>query len=175
MEETPNSVFSVSCTTRSPRGAEKPGFDYQFLPSEKFREMLQNDAFAEWAEVHGHFYGTPRATVDEALTHGRLAVFDIDVQGGDQLRERYPSTVTVFVIPPSYEELARRLRLRQTDPEEQIRSGSSPPKARFVAAGGTTTRCSMTFSNGRLTISRLSSARSDSAAEGTTPPSWGCS
>ena len=118
--ETPNSLFSISCTTRSPRGAEKDGEDYQFLSAERFREMLQADAFAEWANVYGHFYGTPRSTIHSAQQNGNLVVFDIDVQGGAQLKTQYPSAVTVFILPPSYDELARRLRLRKTDTEEQI-------------------------------------------------------
>ena len=120
--ETPNSIFSVSCTTRARRGAERDGFDYQFIPAERFREMMQADAFAEWAGVYDHFYGTPRATVEDALAHGKLALFDIDVQGGEQLKARYPTAVTVFVLPPSPAELARRLRLRGTESEDQIQN-----------------------------------------------------
>jgi len=120
VEETPNSVFSLSCTTRAPRGAERDGVDYQFITNEHFREMLQDDAFAEWAEVYGQFYGTPRATIDDALKHGKLALFDIDVQGGEQMKAHYPMAVTVFVLPPSYDELARRLRSRKTETEEKI-------------------------------------------------------
>jgi guanylate kinase len=118
--DTPNSTFSISCTTRAPRGAEQEGVDYQYLTAERFREMLQADAFAEWANVYGHFYGTPRATIQSAQQTGSLVVFDIDVQGGAQLKMQYPSAVTVFILPPSYDELARRLRLRKTDTEEQI-------------------------------------------------------
>lgn len=113
--ETPGAVFSISCTTRPPRGRERDGVDYTFLSEAKFRAMVQDDAFAEWAEVHGHFYGTPRAVVDEARAKGRLALFDIDVQGGEQLKQRYPEAVTVLILPPSVEELERRLRARGTD------------------------------------------------------------
>jgi guanylate kinase len=120
VEETPNSVFSVSWTTRAPRGAEKNGVDYQFVTNEHFRELLHRDELAEWAQVYNHFYGTPRATVEDAKAHGRLAIFDIDVQGGEQLHAKYPETVRVFVVPPSYDELARRLRARQTESEDQI-------------------------------------------------------
>jgi len=120
--ETPNSVFSVSCTTRAPRGQEKEGVDYHYVSNEHFREMLQANALAEWAEVYGQFYGTPRSTIDEALAGGRLAIFDIDVQGGEQMKEKYPMAVTVFVLPPSYDELARRLRARKTETEEKIQN-----------------------------------------------------
>jgi guanylate kinase len=120
VEDTPNSVFSISCTTRRLRGAERDGVDYQFVSEHAFREMVQVDAFAEWAEVHGHFYGTSRTVVEDALAHGRLALFDIDVQGGEQLKARYPMAVTVMVLPPSYAELERRLRARGTDPDHVI-------------------------------------------------------
>jgi guanylate kinase len=113
--ETPNTVFSVSCTTRQPRGREQDGVDYTFLSEVKFREMVQAELFAEWAEVHGHFYGTPTAVVDDARAHGRVALFDIDVQGGEQLKQRYPSAVTVLILPPSVAEMERRLRARGTD------------------------------------------------------------
>lgn len=120
VEETPGATFSISCTTRPPRGREQDGVDYRFLTEARFREMVQEDRFAEWAEVHGHFYGTPCDVVDEARQNGRLALFDIDVQGGEQLKSRYPMAVTVMILPPSYEELGRRLRQRGTDDEAVI-------------------------------------------------------
>lgn len=120
VDEIPEAAFSISCTTRKPRGEEKDSVDYRFLSEHQFSEMLKQDAFAEWAEVHGHFYGTPRSEVDEALSKGRVIVFDIDVQGGEQLKLRYPSAVTVMVLPPSYAELERRLRARGTNEDHDI-------------------------------------------------------
>lgn len=117
-----DAVFSVSATTRPPRGAERDGVDYHFVGPERFAELVAAGAFAEWAEVHGQRYGTLRATVDEALRAGRVALFDIDVQGGSQLKEAFPrEAATVFVLPPGLDELERRLRGRSTDSDEIIR------------------------------------------------------
>lgn len=120
VDEIPEAAFSISCTTRKPRGQEENEVDYRFLSEQAFSAMLKDDAFAEWAEVHGNFYGTPRSEVDDALAKGRVVVFDIDVQGGEQLKARYPSAVTVLVLPPSYQELERRLRNRGTNEDHDI-------------------------------------------------------
>ena len=113
--------FSVSATTRGPRGAERDGEDYHFVSAERFAALVREGAFAEWAEVHGQRYGTLRATVEEALAAGRIAVFDIDVQGGALVKATWPrDAVTVFVLPPSMAELERRLRARSTDSDEAI-------------------------------------------------------
>jgi len=117
-----DAVFSVSATTRAPRGAERDGVDYHFVTPERFAELVAQGALAEWAEVHGKRYGTLRATVEEALRAGKIALFDIDVQGGEQLQRAFPQdAVTVLVVPPSLEELERRLRGRSTDSDEAIR------------------------------------------------------
>jgi guanylate kinase len=117
----PDAVFSVSATTRAPRGAERDGVDYHFVSPERFAQLVAEGAFAEWAEVHGRRYGTLRATVEEALRAGRIALFDIDVQGGAQLRRAFPrDAITVFIVPPSAAELERRLRGRSTDSDEVI-------------------------------------------------------
>jgi guanylate kinase len=121
VEREPDARFSVSATTRPPRGAERDGVDYHFLSPARFEELLARGAFAEWAEVHGHRYGTLQATVDEALSAGRIAVFDIDVQGGEAIHARWPDrAVSIFLLPPSMAELERRLRGRSTDSEEAI-------------------------------------------------------
>jgi guanylate kinase len=117
----PDAVFSVSATTRSPRGAERDGVDYHFVTPERFAELVAAGALAEWAEVHGRRYGTLRATVEEALAAGRVAIFDIDVQGGSHIKAAWPAeTATVFLLPPSPAELERRLRARSTDTEAAI-------------------------------------------------------
>jgi guanylate kinase len=117
----PDAIFSVSVTTRPARRGERDGVDYHFVTPERFAELVAQGAFAEWAEVHGQRYGTLRATVDEALRDGRIALFDIDVHGGEQLRRAYPrDAVTVFILPPSAAELERRLRGRSTDSAEVI-------------------------------------------------------
>jgi guanylate kinase len=117
----PDAVFSVSVTTRAPRGEERDGVDYHFVSPARFAELVGEGAFAEWAEVHGQRYGTLRATVEEALRAGRIALFDIDVQGGAQIRRAWPrEAAAVFIIPPTAAELERRLRGRSTDREDVI-------------------------------------------------------
>ena len=128
--ETPDAVFSVSATTRPPRGAERDGVDYHFLPPERFEAMVRAGGFAEWAEVHGRRYGTPRENVESALREGRVAVFDIDVQGGAQIEAAWPrQTATVFVLTPTPAELERRLRGRSTDSDEAIRARLAAARA----------------------------------------------
>jgi guanylate kinase len=131
-----DAAFSVSATTRAPRGAERDGVDYHFVTSERFAALVAEGAFAEWAEVHGQRYGTLRDTVEETLRHGRLAVFDIDVQGGEQVKAHWPAqTVTVFVLPPSMAELERRLRARSTDADAAIARRLAAARAE-IARGG---------------------------------------
>ena len=120
-EAHPDAVFSVSATTRARRGAERDGVDYHFVTPARFAELVEAGAFAEWAEVYGQRYGTLRSTVEKALAAGRIALFDIDVQGGALIKAGWPDrTATVFVLPPSPAELERRLRGRSTDGEEVI-------------------------------------------------------
>ncbi len=120
-ERHPDALFSISVTTRPPRGAERDGVDYHFVSAARFEHLVAENAFAEWAEVHGHRYGTLAATVAEALRAGRIALFDIDVQGGAQLRRAFPAdAATVFILPPTTAELERRLRGRSTDGDEII-------------------------------------------------------
>ena len=115
----PDAIFSISVTTRAPRGAERDGVDYHFVTPARFEALVAQGAFAEWAEVHGRRYGTLRDTV--ALRAGKIAIFDIDVQGGEQLARAFPDdAVTVLVVPPSVAELERRLRGRSTDSDEAI-------------------------------------------------------
>jgi len=117
----PDAVFSVSATTRAPRGAEREGADYHFVSAEAFSRLVAEGAFAEWAEVFGQRYGTLRSTIDETLRAGRIAIFDIDVQGGEQLHRAFPrDAVTVLIVPPSLAELERRLRGRSTDSDDVI-------------------------------------------------------
>ncbi|WP_428265428.1 guanylate kinase [Haliangium sp.] len=121
MEEFPRLSFSISVTTRAPRGAEVDGRDYHFVDDAGFDDMVVQDALAEWAEVHGNRYGTARASVEQALAEGRDMLFDIDWQGGRALAEKWPDDVlSVFVLPPSLDILAQRLRGRGTDAPEVI-------------------------------------------------------
>ncbi|MGH7804496.1 MAG: guanylate kinase [Candidatus Binatia bacterium] len=119
--EIPGLEISVSATTRAARAGERAGVDYHFLAKDDFERRRDAGEFAEWARVHDHFYGTPRVPLEAALASGRDMLLDIDVQGARQMKERYPESVAVFVLPPSVEELERRLRGRGTDPDEVIR------------------------------------------------------
>jgi guanylate kinase len=114
----PGALFSVSYTTRPPRGAERDGVDYHFVGAERFEELIAAGAFVEWAQVHGYHYGTPRSSVDDAKT---LAIFDIDVQGGETIKRRFPEAIRALILPPSLAELERRLRARSTDDDSTIR------------------------------------------------------
>jgi guanylate kinase len=111
---------SISYTTRAPRKGETDGRDYYFVREEQFTQMRTAGAFAEWAHVHEFFYGTPRAPLDEAVAQGHDLLLDIDVQGAAQLKATYPAAVSIFVLPPSWRELERRLRERGTEHEEII-------------------------------------------------------
>jgi len=118
--EVPDTIRSISCTTRSPRGSEEDGADYRFIDEVTFFKLVQEDALLEWAEVHGHHYGTPRKPIEDGLAQGKLVVFDIDVQGGERIKAEYPQAVAVFLLPPSMDVLEARLRGRGTDDEEVI-------------------------------------------------------
>ncbi|MCQ2444099.1 MAG: guanylate kinase [Mailhella sp.] len=113
--------FSISCTTRAPRGNEKDGIDYIFLSKDEFRSRIDAGYFAEWAEVHGNYYGTPLKPVRDSLDAGRDILFDIDVQGAAQISLSLPEARFVFILPPSIGELERRLRGRGTDSDESVR------------------------------------------------------
>jgi guanylate kinase len=121
MKEMAEAVFSVSYTTRPPRGGERNGEHYHFVDALTFQKKIDLGDFVEWAEVHGHFYGSPQASVDRVRAYGGIAVFDIDVQGGNAVKRKYPDAVLVFVLPPSIEELERRLRDRRTETEDTLR------------------------------------------------------
>jgi guanylate kinase len=112
--------YSVSCTTRPPRPGEVDGRDYKFISRAEFLERRARQEFAESAEVHGNLYGTLRSEVEQVLRSGRHVVMDIDVQGAAQFRVSFPGAVTVFVLPPSADELLRRLRSRSTERPEQL-------------------------------------------------------
>lgn len=109
-DEFPNFAYSISCTTRAPRGHETDGEDYHFLSVEEFLRRREAGFFAEWANVHGNYYGTPLAPVLETLKAGQDVLFDIDVQGAAQLHLSLPRGQYVFLLPPSLSELERRLR-----------------------------------------------------------------
>ena len=116
----PGTSFSVSATTRPARPGERDGTDYHFVDAESFEERVAEGGFLEWAEVYGNRYGTLRAPVEAAVAGGESIVLDIDVQGAEQVRAAWPGCVSVFVLPPSFDALAERLRARGTDSNEVV-------------------------------------------------------
>jgi guanylate kinase len=115
----PGVGLSVSCTTRAPRPGEKTGIDYAFISREEFTAREEAGKFIEWAQVHGDLYGTPRANL-ERLQHGEDLILEIDTQGARKIREAFPASVLIFILPPSLEVLEGRLRQRRGDSEEAI-------------------------------------------------------
>jgi guanylate kinase len=114
-------TLSISATTRKPRPGEENGREYLFVSDAEFDAMVAGDAFLEWATVHGHRYGTPRAPVTAALEAGKDVLFDIDWQGAEQVAAKLPNdAVRVFILPPSMKELARRLHARAQDSQKVI-------------------------------------------------------
>ena len=120
MANVPGLRFSISYTTRKPRGAEKEGENYRYVSREEFECMVRRDEFLEWAEVFGNYYGTHRGILEQTQKEGKDLVLDIDVQGARQLKKRIPEAVTVFILPPSKPILEERLRARGEDREEVI-------------------------------------------------------
>lgn len=120
MQRDKNLLFSVSYTTREPRGQERNGEQYHFVGREEFEKMISVDEFLEWAQVFGNYYGTHRSVIDRGKAEGRDVILDIDVQGARQLIEKIPEAVTVFILAPSRDVLAHRLRSRSEDTEEVI-------------------------------------------------------
>jgi len=115
--ELPDLRFSVSHTTRGPRPNERDGREYHFVDPGTFKDMIAAGAFAEWARVHGNFYGTSLAEIERARAGARGVLFDIDYQGARQIKAALPAAVGVFILPPSFAELERRLRGRATEDE----------------------------------------------------------
>jgi guanylate kinase len=125
---------SVSLTTRRPRSGEGEGIDYQFVTEEEFQQRLEADQLAEWARVFDARYGTPRRPLEDAISNGRDMLLDIDIQGARSLIARYPhDAVTIFVLPPSFEELEERLRKRATEDAQGIATRLTRAREEFQA------------------------------------------
>ena len=145
LQEYPDFVYSISCTTRAPRGEEEDGLDYHFKTKERFEELIREDAFIEYAKVHDHYYGTLKAPIEEVLAEGNSMILDIDVQGAAKVRDyvrRLPNTdplkigyVDVFVNPPSLEELRARLEGRGTDAPAVIEKRLANAEGEMARAG----------------------------------------
>lgn len=124
MSQNPDLAFSISCTSRAPRGTEKHGVEYYFLSPEEFRQRIANDEFLEYEEVYtDKFYGTLKSEVERLSSEGKVVLFDVDVKGGVNIKKFYGDrALSIFVQPPSIEELSRRLHGRGTDTEEVIQT-----------------------------------------------------
>jgi guanylate kinase len=120
LEQDTEVQLSISYTTRKPRTGEQDGREYHFVEVAEFLAMRNRDEFLEWAEVHGNFYGTSRVWLADQIAAGRDVLLEIDWQGAQQVRKLFPEAVSIFILPPSLEELERRLRGRGTDSEEVI-------------------------------------------------------
>lgn len=131
----PDVGYSVSCTTRAPRPGEEDGRDYYFLSPHEFADRRERGDFAEWAEVHGRFYGTLRAEVERVLSSGRHVLMDIDVHGAAQFAAAFPASVLVFLLPPSAAVLRSRLVGRMTEDGETLRLRLQTSRAEIEAVG----------------------------------------
>ena len=112
--------LSVSATTRTPRMGEKDGENYYFISDEKFKDMIDKKEFLEWAKFAGNFYGTPLSSVNEKIEMGFIVLLEIEVEGAKQIKEKFPEALSIFLLPPSNEELERRIRNRGTEKEDAI-------------------------------------------------------
>ncbi|MGB5155905.1 guanylate kinase [Desulfobacterium sp. N47] len=113
-------IYSVSYTTRAPRKDERNGVDYFYISKEEFEKKIREDKWAEWAEVHGNFYGTSAEYLNDALLSGKDILLDIDVKGTLQILKRYPDSITIFIMPPSFDDLRIRMESRGSDNREVI-------------------------------------------------------
>ena len=134
LESRPNLYFSVSATTREPRPGEIDGVHYHFLSREQFQRWIDEDAFLEHAEFVGNLYGTPKLYVDKAMDQGRDVILDIEIQGAIQVCSKRPDTVRIFIAPPSWAELERRLIGRGTEDMEKVRRRLERGKEEFAVA-----------------------------------------
>ena len=127
--------MSVSATTRAPRPGERDGVAYHFVDDATFDRMIATDALLEWASYAGHRYGTPRVPLEDAVDQGRTVLLEIEVQGALQVRSRLPDALMVFLTPPSFDELERRLRDRGTEDEATILDRLDVARGEMAAVG----------------------------------------
>jgi guanylate kinase len=136
LDNTDDFMLSVSATTRDPRPGEVDGVHYHFVAEESFRALISQNQMLEWAQVHGrHLYGTPLSELSRAEAQSKHLLLEIDLQGARQVREKMPHALMIFINPPSFEELERRLRSRGTETEEQIQTRLSTARTELAAAG----------------------------------------
>lgn len=134
LAEDPSLYFSVSATTRAPRPGEEDGRHYHFLSREQFQKWIDEDAFLEHAEFVNNRYGTPKLYVDQAMDQGRDVILDIEIQGAEQVHAKRPEAVRIYIAPPSWEELERRLTGRGTEDADKVRSRLARGREEFASA-----------------------------------------
>ncbi|NLM16946.1 MAG: guanylate kinase [Candidatus Riflebacteria bacterium] len=117
----PGVIYSISTTSRQPRGNEAEGQEYNFCTKEEFEKAIQEDSFVEWACVHGNYYGTPYKFLEDTLNAGKNLLLNIDVQGAIKIKNKFPDAVMIFILPPSMSELEQRLRIRNADTEDSLK------------------------------------------------------
>ena len=121
LDKEKNIWLSISATTRGPREGEKDGENYYFMDKKKFKEMIEQDLFLEWAQFAGNYYGTPLSSVNEKIKKGFTVLLEIEVEGAKQIKEKFPNSLSIFLLPPDKAELERRIRNRGTENEESIK------------------------------------------------------
>jgi len=131
----PEIHYSISVTSRPPRPVEVDGQDYHFVSVSEFEKMLENKEFAEWAMVHDNYYGTPKKQIEARIDRGIDVIMDIDTVGARSIKRLYPQSVAIFVLPPSLDELGKRLRSRATDSEEVIKKRLNRAKLELLEIG----------------------------------------
>jgi len=122
LELRPELNYSISATTRKPRDGEEHGVSYYFVTRERFEELIRTDAFLEYASFVGEYYGTPRSPIDDCIYYGKDVLLEIEVVGAKQVMEKLTDATSIFIVPPSMEELERRLRARGTETEEKLKA-----------------------------------------------------
>jgi len=121
LDKEKNIWLSISATTREPREGEKEGENYYFLKQEKFKEMIEQNLFLEWAKFAGNYYGTPLSSVNAKIKQGFTVLLEIEVEGAKQIKEKFPNSLSIFLLPPDKAELERRIRNRGTEKDEEIK------------------------------------------------------
>lgn len=121
LKEFPELIFSISATTREKRGVEKEGVDYFFLSEKDFLKKIENDEFVEWETFYGYYYGSLKNFVNEQLINNQSIVFELDVKGALKIKETYPEAVSIFIMPPSLDELKTRLKNRKTENDKDLK------------------------------------------------------
>lgn len=134
LEEKKDIFYSISATTRTPRTGERDGENYYFLKETVFRQMLERGEFLEWAKIYGNYYGTPTKKIIERLDKGQDVLLEIDAQGAKKIVEKMPEALLIYILPPSFKELEKRIRNRATDSEDVIKHRLSMAKKEIAEA-----------------------------------------